>query len=43
MFTRLAERARRIRAATLRIKLRQRGRKFSRDFGAFLALYSRSQ
>src|SRR6266853_1589586 len=39
MFTRLAERARRIHAPTLRIKLRQRGRKFSRDFGAFLALY----
>jgi len=39
MFTRLAERARKIPPATLGVKRCRRKRKFSRDFAAFLALY----
>jgi hypothetical protein len=39
MFTRLAERARKIPPATPTVKRRRREHKISRDFAAFLALY----
>ena len=39
MFTRLAERVRKIPPGTLGVKRRRRKPKFSRDFAAFLALY----